>query len=156
MYFKNFTIKEVFAHCTKNEIVTALGNKEIMSNILDLLHLLQQIRDLSDCVINVNSGYRDSDHNSRVGGEPSSQHLKGQAADIQTPNNMSCIYKVLMTIKEKYPNEIGQVIMYVPKAYQYNQKINGDPYMLSQVATFFHVALPNDKYKCFTPSIKFV
>lgn len=152
MYFKNFTFKEIFVHCTKNEIIDALGNQKVMSNILDLLHLLQQIRDNAGCAIYINSAYRDSAHNLRAGGVPTSQHLQGQAADIQTPCNMRVLYNAITDFAKRYPTQIGQVIMYVP-AKDKSRATYPEDY--AQFATFIHVALPNEKYKSFTPSITF-
>lgn len=158
MYFKNFTFKEIFAHCTKSEIIDALGNKKVMANVLDLLHLLQQIRDLADCAIYVNSAYRDETHNKREGGVPNSQHLEGQAADIQTPCNMQKLFRAITQFATDHPHSIGQVIMYLPKNKFIDNKTDNleDLEYLSQFATFYHVALPNDKYIRFTPLIQIV
>jgi hypothetical protein len=50
-----------------------------------LVQWLQMIRDHFGKSVNVNSGYRCKAHNSnpKVGGNPSSHHLKGMAADIR-------------------------------------------------------------------------
>ena len=48
-----------------------------------LAKLLEEVRDLlGDRPIVVHSGYRCPELNSRIGGSPSSQHLKGEAADF--------------------------------------------------------------------------
>ena len=157
MYYKNFTFKEIFSHCTKSEIVDALGNQTVMSNILDLLHLLQKIRDLAKEPITINSAYRDSTHNNRVGGVSTSQHLVGQAADIKT-TNMRNLFHAISQFASDHPLEIGQVIMYVPK--DQFLKIPDDklPDLLdyAEIATFFHVALPSEKYNSFDPKIHLV
>lgn len=60
-----------------------------------LIDLLQKIRDHFGKSVNVNSGYRCPAHNSspKVGGNPSSHHLRGMAADIRvegvTPNEVA-------------------------------------------------------------------
>lgn len=165
MICKNFSFKEIFAHCTKAEIIDALSNKEIMNNIIQLLHVLEDVRAFADCAIYVNSGYRDDAHNKRVGGVSTSQHLKGQAADIQTPCNMSKIYEAVIrciALDEANASNpdfaylehtIGQFIMYVPKCYENKGYTAAN---LAQFAKWYHIALPNEKYKSFTPSIKFV
>lgn len=49
----------------------------------DLVNLLQQIRDAFGRAVTINSAYRTSAHNKRVGGASNSQHVKGTAADIR-------------------------------------------------------------------------
>ena len=48
-----------------------------------LLLLLEQIRRHFDQPVHVTSAYRTADHNRRIGGQPTSKHLLGMAADIQ-------------------------------------------------------------------------
>lgn len=48
----------------------------------DLVNYLQKIRDHFGAPITINSGYRCSTHNKRVGGATGSYHTKGQATDI--------------------------------------------------------------------------
>lgn len=48
----------------------------------DLVDFLQRIRDYFDKPIIINSGYRCSTHNKKVGGSSRSQHLEGCACDI--------------------------------------------------------------------------
>lgn len=47
-----------------------------------LIELLEYVREFSGFPIIITSGYRCPDHNAAVGGEPSSAHLTGEAADI--------------------------------------------------------------------------
>ena len=47
-----------------------------------LVTLLQQIRAHFNAPVIINSGYRCSKHNEKVGGAPKSQHMEGRAADI--------------------------------------------------------------------------
>ena len=49
---------------------------------LDLVKLLQAIRDKLGATITINSGYRTASHNANVGGSSQSYHLFGRAADI--------------------------------------------------------------------------
>ena len=83
----NFTLEEL----TKSE--TAL--RKNMPNVpteaditnLKLLadNVLQPLRDHYGVGIKVNSGYRSPDVNAAVGGSRTSDHCKGQAADIEIP-----------------------------------------------------------------------
>lgn len=48
----------------------------------ELVGLLQKIRDHFGVAVTINSGYRTSTYNKKVGGATNSQHVKGTAADI--------------------------------------------------------------------------
>ena len=84
---KNFSLAEL----TKSE--TALrfdmentpGAAEI-ANLTELAgKVLQPIRDHFGKGVKVNSGFRHPDVNAKVGGSKTSDHCKGQAADIEIP-----------------------------------------------------------------------
>lgn len=45
-------------------------------------NVLLPLRDWYGKPIHINSGYRSPEHNKAVGGAPTSQHVKGEAADI--------------------------------------------------------------------------
>ncbi len=49
----------------------------------DLLDKLQRLRDLAGKPVTITSGYRNPAYNLKVGGSPTSRHLRGEAADIQ-------------------------------------------------------------------------
>lgn len=51
----------------------------------DLLDKLQLLRDLAGKPVIITSGYRNPAYNLKVGGSPTSRHLRGEAADIQIP-----------------------------------------------------------------------
>ena len=55
---------------------------EVYLNIVKLVGQLQFLRDYTGRAITVNSAYRSPEHNSKIGGAMSSQHLLGKAADI--------------------------------------------------------------------------
>lgn len=73
---ENFRLDEFKCKCGKCDPI-----------LLDdtLIHWLQKIRDHFGRSVNVNSGYRCAKHNAdpKVGGSPSSHHVKGMAADIR-------------------------------------------------------------------------
>lgn len=52
----------------------------------ELIRVLQGLRTVLGCPINVNSGYRTEAHNKAVGGSTNSAHLLGKAADISCVN----------------------------------------------------------------------
>ena len=70
---KNFTISEFACPCRwcdKSYIDTSL------------IKVLQDVRDHFNKPIRINSAFRCTIHNNKVGGAKSSQHLFGKAADI--------------------------------------------------------------------------
>jgi uncharacterized protein YcbK (DUF882 family) len=56
--------------------------KEVLLNIQKLANQLQVLRDCLGVPITVNSGYRSTSYNKKIGGVSNSQHVVGKAADI--------------------------------------------------------------------------
>lgn len=81
---KNFTLEEMIVSSTaKKYDIDNTPNAAITSNLTMLCSsLLQPIREKYGKPIIVTSGYRCSALNARIGGSTASQHVKGQAADI--------------------------------------------------------------------------
>ena len=85
---RNFTIRELTASATaaakkinnNPTLETAENLKQLVDNVLDPL------RDAYGKPIRVNSGYRSPALNAAVKGSKTSQHMKGQAADITAGN----------------------------------------------------------------------
>ena len=81
----NFTLEELCASTKAKEL-------HIINQVTDAVHLqalkalakevLQPIRDLHGGPVTVTSGYRQPALNKALGGSPTSQHPKGEAADI--------------------------------------------------------------------------
>lgn len=65
----------------------------------ELVELLQKIRDHFGVAVVINSGYRTSAYNKKVGGVSNSQHVKGTAADI--------------VVKGVDPLAVGQYVEYI-------------------------------------------
>ena len=65
----------------------------------ELVSLLQKIRDHFGVAVTINSGYRTSTYNKKVGGVSNSQHVKGTAADI--------------VVKGVDPLTVGQYVEYI-------------------------------------------
>jgi hypothetical protein len=83
----NFSLKEL----TKSDAATRLGidnqpDDETIDNLKMLCEkVLQPVRDHFGKSVTVNSGFRSSETNQAIGGSKSSDHVKGQAADIEIP-----------------------------------------------------------------------
>jgi len=57
---------------------------EVINELQNLVeHVLQPLRNYVNRPINISSGYRSEKLNSMIGGSSKSQHIKGQAADIE-------------------------------------------------------------------------
>lgn len=93
---KNFNLKEFeCSHCGAVKLHP------------DLIDRLQKMREELGASITVTSGYRCPTHNTKVGGSPTSQHLKGTAADIRASNMIK-----LKTLVFKYFSDGGIGINY--------------------------------------------
>jgi hypothetical protein len=81
----NFSLKEL----TKSDTATRLGidntpNEETIDNLKTLCDkVLQPVREHFGKSVTINSGYRSPESNAAVGGSKTSDHCKGQAADIE-------------------------------------------------------------------------
>lgn len=84
---KSFSLKELTV--SQEAIRSGLKNKPTNDQINNLRllceHVLQPLRDSLRRPIVVTSGFRSVTINRRIGGSQSSQHCKGQAADIIVP-----------------------------------------------------------------------
>lgn len=81
---KYFTIGELTSSTTARRYnIKNIPSVMELNNLTSLVeHLLDPLRELLGKPINVSSGYRCKALNSKVGGSKTSQHMKGQAADI--------------------------------------------------------------------------
>ena len=98
---KYFTIREL----TRSDTARWLGidntpPPSAVKALHDLVdHVLDPLREAWGGPIRVNSGYRCPELNKAVGGTPSSQHQRGEAADI-TVGSSSRNRRLLVLIKE--------------------------------------------------------
>ena len=84
---KNFTLAEMVKSDTalRHDMDNTPGEIEI-ANLKQLAEkVLQPVRDAYQKGVKVNSGYRHPEVNAKVGGSKTSDHCKGQAADIEIP-----------------------------------------------------------------------
>jgi hypothetical protein len=84
---KNFTLSEMVKSETalRNNLDNTPGEAEIASLKLLAEKVLQPVRDHFGKGVKVNSGFRHPDVNAAVGGSKTSDHCRGQAADIEIP-----------------------------------------------------------------------
>ena len=73
---------------------------DILPNIIELAKNLQVLRDYLGKSITINSGYRSTKYNAKIGGVKNSQHVKGKAADIVvkgiTPKEVALVIEGLI------------------------------------------------------------
>ena len=120
---KNFT----FAEFTKSDtakrlhINNAITSWEVRDNIIALVEdVLQPLRDAWGGPLFINSGYRCPELNEAVDGVPTSQHVKGQAADVGVTDPLA-----LAKLAIKMRLTFDQMIVY-PSFVHFSYKKNGE------------------------------
>lgn len=64
-------------------VIQSLTVRNAIKSLVD--NVLQPLRDIAGVPLRINSGYRCSELNAVVGGVSTSQHIKGEAADVAFP-----------------------------------------------------------------------
>ena len=82
---KNFSYREFEASNKADEkgicnVITSFEVRDAIKALVDTV--LQPLRDAWGKPLHINSGYRCPELNREVGGAPTSQHVKGEAADV--------------------------------------------------------------------------
>ena len=108
---KNFTLEEFTASSTaKYRKINNIPDSESIKNLGNLCQkILQPIRDKFGKPIRITSGYRNKKLNHAVRGSSSSQHLKGEAADIISDNNKE-LWDVICAMLLNGEIAVGQLI----------------------------------------------
>lgn len=103
MITKNFSWKEVTRSqtCDKLKINNMPGPMERANLQALVVNVMQPLRDAMGRPIRVTSGFRSEECNAKIGGEPTSQHRKGQAIDFQDPSGN--LAEMFYYIKDNLP-----------------------------------------------------
>lgn len=102
-------------------ICNVITSFEVRDSILSLTeNVLQPLRDAWGKPLKVNSGYRCKALNAAVGGAPTSQHVKGEAADIAAGDPVK-----LARLAVKLGLPFDQMILY-PTFVHFSHKLNGE------------------------------
>lgn len=102
-------------------ICNVITSFEVRDSILALTeNVLQPLRDAWGKPLKVNSGYRCKALNAAVGGVPTSQHVKGEAADIAAGDPVK-----LASLAVKLGLPFDQMILY-PTFVHFSHKLNGE------------------------------
>ena len=124
----NFTLEELYKSNTASKLgINNVPNKDATNNLMILaVKILQPLREAYGKPITVTSGYRSLELNKAVKGSSTSQHLKGEAADLVTDNNKK-LFEVAKRLIDEGKIKVGQLID------EYNYK-------------WIHISLPNNKH----------
>lgn len=122
---KNFDYKEFEASETANAygICNVITTTEVRDSVKALvLNVLQPLRDKYGKPLHINSGYRCPELNAKVGGVATSQHQKGEAADVKTGSQTES-YRLAKLAKD-LGLPYDQMILY-PTFVHFSHKLNG-------------------------------
>ena len=101
----HFTLEEMYASDTAKRL--GINNKPSLQQTINLVYLcayvLEPLRVAMGKPINISSGFRSQALNKAVGGVYNSQHLKGQAADIDIQGDMAFGKKIFDYIRDHLP-----------------------------------------------------
>ena len=131
MITKNFSMEElVVSDTARMKGIDNTPDKEVEARLVQLAQqVLQPLRDSYGKPIKISSGYRCQALNKAIGGVSTSQHLKGEAVDI---NNGQIENKKLFLLASKMIKEgvitVGQLID--EKGYKW-----------------LHISLPDNKHR---------
>lgn len=99
-------------------VVRSIAVRDALKSLVD--NVLQPLRDIAGVPLRINSGYRCSELNAAVGGVPTSQHVKGEAADVAFPKPIEL---ARMAADNHLP--FDQMIIY-PTFVHFSHKLNGE------------------------------
>lgn len=119
---ENFSYEEFEASvkAEENKIDNSIPSPEVKEHIKALvLNVLQPLRDAWGEPLHISSGYRCTELNELVGGVPTSQHVKGEAADIACDKPLS-LAKLAKDLGLPY----DQMILY-PTFVHFSHKLSG-------------------------------
>lgn len=112
---EHFTLEELTNSPTAKRLnIDNTPSEKIEEELMETAQLLEKIRGVYKKPIIVTSGYRCKKLNDAVGGAKSSQHMKGQAADIRsvsdTPQDNKDLFMTIMGMMIQKEIEVGQLI----------------------------------------------
>jgi uncharacterized protein YcbK (DUF882 family) len=85
---------------------------EYLDNVKQLAEQLQILRDFIGEPLTINSAYRHTEYNERIGGKPNSMHLTASAADItcksKSPAQLRVVIEKLIKDKKLWFGGIGK------------------------------------------------
>lgn len=120
---KNFSYKEFedSDKAKKSHIMNVITDTEVRDSVKALvLNVLQPLRDAWGGPLVISSGFRTPKLNKMIGGVETSQHLKGEAADVRCTDPIA-LARLAMRLELPY----DQMIVY-PDFVHFSHKLNGN------------------------------
>jgi len=96
---------KISANFTREEFKCRCGSCDYDTVDIELIEVLQDVREYFNKPITITSGNRCRNHNIRVGGADTSYHVRGRAADIQVKGVSPA--DVYYYVNSKYPDKYG-------------------------------------------------
>ena len=117
----HFSLQELTNSATAKRLkIDNTPNDSIIKELQEVANMLEKIRIVYGKPIIVTSGYRCTKLNNAVGGSKTSQHVKGQAADIRTisdlPEDNKKLFDLIVEMGKQNQIKWGQLI----DEYNYN------------------------------------
>lgn len=97
-----FSLDEILAKNDRSELIDLIQDPAKVANMQSLLSVLDSLREDFGKPIIINSFYRDTTHNLRVGGVKTSKHLKGAAVDITSTDFDNLYHVVIHALKQNW------------------------------------------------------
>ena len=116
--FKEFERSEVADKKNICNVITSFAVRDCIVELVE--NVLQPLRDAWGKPLKVNSGYRCKALNAAVGGVPTSQHVKGEAADIAAGDPVK-----LARLAVKLGLPFDQMILY-PTFVHFSHRLTGE------------------------------
>lgn len=109
---KYFALEEFLYSDTANKKgISNIPTEEHLNNIKKLANtILDPIREKLGKPIIINSGYRSKQLNEAVNGSKTSQHCKGQAADIKCKGSKAELFRLIESMIRNKEITVGQLI----------------------------------------------
>jgi zinc D-Ala-D-Ala carboxypeptidase len=121
----HFTLQEMERSQTaiRNGIINKADTRQISALTTLCINILEPLRILVGKSINVQSGFRNPIVNSLVGGSPTSQHMKGEAADINVEGmTPSELFELIRNSTLPYDQLIDEFSSWVHVSYKANPR----------------------------------
>lgn len=107
---KYFQLKEfTYSNTAISKGLYNMPSKAELENLYVLMKDLDVIREAWGKPITITSGYRSPELNKAVGGSPTSAHVKGLAADIDTTQNAK-LYDLILKLRDEGKIRFDQLI----------------------------------------------
>lgn len=85
LHLRHFAPDEFLIRNTREGVKNSLPPKDLWTNIVQTLLVIDEIREIAGAPIVIHSAYRSPEYNKAVGGERNSFHMRFMALDFSSP-----------------------------------------------------------------------